>query len=351
MPDYKGKNSTLTIDPTPFKSSLLAIPPSPFSPRTPLTIQVTVDFSTRAQASVVYTTSGIAAPSSPLSWIWQCHKCHRSYQLGVTRRCLDDGHHFCSGTTTVKSYRKGNLPKRKRHKACASEFDYQGWKAWGRWKRAGGRNKLQYPKVELATSPSGKYAQVKSAKSKKDCWNTCDYPSECRWGKSFGIHTPLEQEFPIIELASEHTVLQKSPEHTEEGVLKPENCSQLSTKKSDRADLWTALVASAKRRKNNVQSSPLATIADEEPEALLDVGSTPESNPPEKNLITKTIDPALLIRPAELFLPILSDLKPLIVDTTNQAGQVHSGDVLGELAQLERVSSRDSGYQSAVDAV
>ena len=25
----------------------------------------------------------------------------------------------------------------------------------------------------------------------KDCWNTCDYPSECRWGKQFGVHTPV----------------------------------------------------------------------------------------------------------------------------------------------------------------
>lgn len=24
----------------------------------------------------------------------------------------------------------------------------------------------------------------------KDCWNSCDYPSECRWGKQFGVQTP-----------------------------------------------------------------------------------------------------------------------------------------------------------------
>lgn len=25
----------------------------------------------------------------------------------------------------------------------------------------------------------------------KDCWNKCDYPSECRWGKQYGVQTPV----------------------------------------------------------------------------------------------------------------------------------------------------------------
>lgn len=27
-------------------------------------------------------------------------------------------------------------------------------------------------------------------KKEKDCWRACDYPSQCRWGKSVGVHTP-----------------------------------------------------------------------------------------------------------------------------------------------------------------
>ena len=27
---------------------------------------------------------------------------------------------------------------------------------------------------------------------RKDCWNTCDYPSECRWGKQYGVQTPVK---------------------------------------------------------------------------------------------------------------------------------------------------------------
>lgn len=28
------------------------------------------------------------------------------------------------------------------------------------------------------------------SRGRKDCWDRCDYPSECRWGKQFGVQTP-----------------------------------------------------------------------------------------------------------------------------------------------------------------
>ncbi|KAF2994284.1 hypothetical protein E8E13_003340 [Curvularia kusanoi] len=31
---------------------------------------------------------------------------------------------------------------------------------------------------------------TKTAAKKKNCWQTCTYPSHCRWGKAVGIHTP-----------------------------------------------------------------------------------------------------------------------------------------------------------------
>ena len=31
---------------------------------------------------------------------------------------------------------------------------------------------------------------AKKIDGSKDCWNSCDYPSECRWGKQFGVQTP-----------------------------------------------------------------------------------------------------------------------------------------------------------------
>lgn len=35
-------------------------------------------------------------PPSPLTWTWRCHLCYTTYRLGTTRRCLLDGHYFCS---------------------------------------------------------------------------------------------------------------------------------------------------------------------------------------------------------------------------------------------------------------
>ncbi|KAF1992907.1 hypothetical protein P154DRAFT_451593, partial [Amniculicola lignicola CBS 123094] len=62
-------------------------------------------------------------------WIWQCHECQRIYSIGATRRCLEDGHYFCCGTTT-KNWRKSLNPKKatkQRHRLYANEFDYAGW--------------------------------------------------------------------------------------------------------------------------------------------------------------------------------------------------------------------------------
>jgi hypothetical protein len=52
----------------------------------------------------------------------------------------------------------------KKHKACASEFDYRAWKEIGEWRRG------------MMVPPTPSMSQ------KKDCWRDCDYPSECRWG-------------------------------------------------------------------------------------------------------------------------------------------------------------------------
>ena len=29
----------------------------------------------------------------------------------------------------------------------------------------------------------------------KDCWHACDYPSECRWAKRFGLQMPTAAAF------------------------------------------------------------------------------------------------------------------------------------------------------------
>lgn len=92
----------------------------------------------------------------PMAWIWICHLCHSRYPLGATRRCLVDGHFYCSGETD-----KPSLKKKKKNKACSSEFDYAAWKQWGEWRR----------KVLRAIRNETVFQGC-------DC---CDFPSQCRY--------------------------------------------------------------------------------------------------------------------------------------------------------------------------
>lgn len=200
---------SLTLAQAPFKSSLLAIPSSPFSPKLPITPPPHPPVPTRPSIAALPETHRPAPPSEPLHWLWQCHKCSRVYQLGVTRRCLDDGHYFCSGTTTVRR-KKGSGRKVLRHQACASEFDYQGWKAWGAWRRDVAQRVQDAAELEAFMNgdedvpmplslPGRKVSALtttglegKGSHVHKDCWGNCDYPSECRWGKQYGVETPVK---------------------------------------------------------------------------------------------------------------------------------------------------------------
>ncbi|KAF2274840.1 uncharacterized protein EI97DRAFT_434745 [Westerdykella ornata] len=392
-PDLQVRIHTTT---KPFKSSYLAIPPSPFSPRTPLyqttqgtsrtgTTRFFRSFpSTSSPASTTYPNTSIPSnfnnipvvipsPSpSPLRWLWQCHNCHRTYPLSVTRRCLEDGHFFCAGTTTLKCWRKsvnprsggrGNKARVLRHKACGSEFDYLGWKEWGRWRRgvlsvrSDAREASHDSDAGLSNgsstsaslySPSSSSASEEDSDSdtdtdvdsdyttnsstrgrpytsssnttasrslsapalsipksnlpqRKNCWLNCDYPSECRWGRQYGVHTPLDVSFPVLPLSppSPEKLEKKGRGEVREGVMKFGNiCGSVNkfgvSKKgltrsyddedgngngtptvagtgtsrmrsaSRGSDLWTTLVASATRRKTLAAPSPLSRVEEEE---------------------------------------------------------------------------------------
>ncbi|OCK91714.1 uncharacterized protein K441DRAFT_483120, partial [Cenococcum geophilum 1.58] len=87
---------SLKVHPAPLKPSNLSIPSSPFSPRVPITPPLApLNSNSFVFSTSLPTTTPLAPPPSPLQWLWQCHQCHRKYPLGVTRRCLDDGHFFC----------------------------------------------------------------------------------------------------------------------------------------------------------------------------------------------------------------------------------------------------------------
>lgn len=179
----------------------------------------------------------------------------------------------------------------KRHRACASEFDYQGWKAWGRWKRSGKEEEEMGDEVSLSSGESessssdgiyddddegGKEEDTcGSTPLTKDCWTMCDYPSECRWGSRLGVHSPVGNHNlqiptlpPISPPASPQVQPQVQPQPqpqpqtptpptTFEDILKPEESCKKGGR-GEKADFWNALVASATRRKYVAPSSPLA---------------------------------------------------------------------------------------------
>jgi hypothetical protein len=191
--------------------------------------------------------------------------------------------------------------------------------------------------------------------TRKDCWNKCHYPSECRWGTKYGIHTPLQQDFPTIEIHSEPVT--SASRHPKEGVLKPEN---YGAGKDDKGNFWGALIASAKRRKSNAPSSPLASVAEEveteipvaEQDSDGDIVMTSDDSVPQtatsaavdmlKGLMkrntgrrTRSLGPEVEVRQRRY---------------TYEDSVSDPEGALDEFAPLERVGSRDSGYQSTLDA-
>ena len=126
---------------------------------------------------------GLNAPSTPVAhdypgvkpspWVWSCHSCKHRYPLGVTRRCLYDGHVFCSGQVIEKKVG----PRKKRVRAgvpCNSEFDYVSWGVHMEWK------KKRFPEYDSLAKPG--------------CMQ-CSYPNQCRYMKMEKEKLP-----PVIEV-------------------------------------------------------------------------------------------------------------------------------------------------------
>jgi hypothetical protein len=213
------------------------------------------------------------------------------------------------------------------------------------------------------------------AATEKDCWNKCDYPSECRWGKKIGIHTPVQQEFPVLEVET-------APTHTQEGVLKAENCRET---KAERMDLWGVLMASATRRRKIAGGSPLGGVAEENEEAVeRDGDGDMVMKDTEIRSMSLPISPSVPEAAGSSTVAVAVDMfKDMMKrNTTRRArglalgahdrgrmdavtmlggslsvgeeqGQMLASDALlvGGFPELERVRSRDSGYHYTVDVV
>ena len=232
-------------------------------------------------------------PKEPLAWLWQCHLCHRTYRLGVTRRCLDDGHRFCSGVTVLA--RKGGSTKIKRHKACASEFDYQGWTAWGEWRRiVQDINELEASAVKACVSPlfgrQGTTDPTASPSSvtnspHKDCERNCNYPSECRWDrkiastasvpssatspvKSDDEHLKIVKTASTSEFASIVIALERESASQLQAIDREQSPNETASDDPQQENMLQSVVVSAdhRRRKSlsNVSSPLSPTVVDDE---------------------------------------------------------------------------------------
>ncbi|KAJ9635584.1 uncharacterized protein PV06_02821 [Exophiala oligosperma] len=118
-------------------------------------------------------------PDEPMAWVWMCHLCHSRYPLGVTRRCLVDGHYYCAGETDRPSLRR-----KKKNKSCSSEFDYVAWKAWATWRR----KVFQIAPHHNHNNPP---------RTLRGCEN-CEFPSQCRYPPSppqTGTGSKVDEEY------------------------------------------------------------------------------------------------------------------------------------------------------------
>ena len=146
----------------PFKPSLLRFSSGPTSPTLPLKHPGPHPFKSVHSTSLRPHQGSSKPPPAPPPWMWTCHCCHKPYALGVTRRCLEDGHMFCTGRTSLVTGQKTA------ERSCNSSFDYTGWAEWQIWRRG------IYDGGPQSYSPG-----------KKHCWMNCDFPSECRWSHRF----------------------------------------------------------------------------------------------------------------------------------------------------------------------
>lgn len=197
-----------------------------------------------------------------------------------------------------KSKRGDGKKKVVRHRACASEFDYAGWKLWGKWRREVAElaakqeeNAAQDIVLPLFASkaPSeeawfaGQWAKKVASNEEsaaknywaKDCWGSCDYPSECRWGKQYGVATPVPPSPPPkpTEAAKkakttfdELLLTIPDPDASADAMQSPPlSPDAASVEEPTRQTTFDDLLESAKRRKRRSSGampdvpSPLAT--------------------------------------------------------------------------------------------
>lgn len=173
-----------------------------------------------------------------MPWIWSCHKCHTRYLLGATRRCLQDGHYFCGGSTVNKI-----SGKVKKHRACVSEFDYSGWEDFSAWKRA----------------TTGQITR----RGSKHCEDECNFPSSCHWKEE---HAAQETRIAYYN----NTRLDKEPDVS--------LVERRLTDQKDTEDYIGKVRKAVERRRKQPGGAILTTIEEEDQTASSFLDATPRLN-------------------------------------------------------------------------
>ncbi|KAI5928205.1 hypothetical protein F4810DRAFT_183597 [Camillea tinctor] len=200
MPSRRGLPKLNIFSSKPASSSPVLSPPSPKHSAKP-SISTPMSPPARLHLRNVLPSSPNALPTPPppprppYSWLWQCHSCSTVYRLGCTRRCLVCSHIYCVSANPPSTTSRGK--KRRRHTGmCASEFDYQGWTEWGAWRR-------KVLGMEAIGPAGAKQRERAFVKNTQNCWNDCDYPSECHHTRyrvaRDGLQNGYETESPVEE--------------------------------------------------------------------------------------------------------------------------------------------------------
>ncbi|KAI4596690.1 hypothetical protein KJ359_005032 [Pestalotiopsis sp. 9143b] len=152
----------------------------PLSPR-----PLTVASRRRLRASLPPSPVGsrVPPPPRPVAWHWRCCSCRATYDLAVTQRCLACSHNFCSVNSHLQTS-VGSIPKKKTTSrgssnrrrvdrlgnpiTCTTEFDYEGWAAYGAWRR-------RVTGTQITEDQRDRRYLLRS----QDDWHHCDFPSQC----------------------------------------------------------------------------------------------------------------------------------------------------------------------------
>ncbi|EEY19579.1 predicted protein [Verticillium alfalfae VaMs.102] len=127
-----------------------------------------------------------APPRTPMPWRWRCHACGATFRLACTRRCLCCSHVLCTE-------RDG------RGRMCRAEFDYDGWAAYGAWRRGrrgGGRSGKRVTEgmrheVASSSSAAADDGDGNIAVEGQGCFSECDWPSQCRYRARERLVSPV----------------------------------------------------------------------------------------------------------------------------------------------------------------